>query len=223
MMALTNRGAPSGSSPSFMPALLCVVASILLWLAAEDAREKLPPLQGQITAAQTLSLRAQSAQGNEAQLKQLAQLAQQERTAIEKRLLTAEAPQLVRAKMVYDLRQRCAATLAQNCSVRLSEDTIASTTLAAVGSKGPARAPSLDDLGIVKSRATVSASFQKDELAQMANSLSADPSAHWRINGLTVKGNVFELDVERHMRQAPAAASSSAPASASSARPARQP
>lgn len=223
-MPTTTHGIRAGSSSSLMPALLCVVATILLWVAAEDAREKLTPLQLQIRSASALYQRAASAQGNEAQLKQLAERAQQDRRALETRLLTEESPQLVRAKMVYDLRQRCAATLAQNCGVRLSEDSTSATGQAlAVSSKAPARLPVLDDLGIVKSRAIVNGSFQKDELLQIANSLSADPAAQWRINGVTVKGNVFELDVERHMRQAPAPAKPTVDSATAPSRLARQP
>ena len=222
-MSLIARGSPAGSTSGLMPALLCVVAAILLWLAAEDAREKLAPLQLQIKSATALSQRAASAQGNEAQLKALAERASHERQVMESRLLTKESPQLVRAKMVYDLRQRCAAALAQNCNVRLSEDSTSTPSLPATGPKAPARLPVLDDLGIVKSRAIINGSFQKDELLQIANSLSADPAAHWRINGVTVKGNVFELDVERHMRQGSAAAITTASSASAPARPALQP
>ena len=235
-MALTARGSAAAPSSSLMPALLCVVAAILLWLAAEDARERLAPLQLQTKAATALAKRAGSVQGNEALLKQSAAQAHQERTELERRLLSQDPPQLIRARMVYDLRQRCEASLAQNCNVRLSEDTTSGPTSAEssrsspvtpAGGKGPARQPVLEDLGIVKSRAIIYGTFQKDELLQITNGLNKDPSAHWRINGVTVKGNVFELDVERHMRTAGAAASPSvavvASVASSPAAPTRQP
>jgi hypothetical protein len=205
-MAILQRSQSADGSASLMPALLCVVGAILLWLAADDLRERLAPLTQQIRSAETLAKRAATGPDNEAFLRQTAESAAKQRTEIEKRLLTEESSPLVRARMVYDLRQRCAAALAQNCSVRLSEDSpsqVSGTTPAPTGAgiATPKRPPVLDDLGIVKSRAVIYGSFQNTELVTLANGLTKDPTAHWRINGLVVKGNVFELDVERHLRQ----------------------
>ncbi len=191
------------ASASLMPALLAVVAGILLWTLGEDLRDRMPPLRQQLKAALALNERG-SAQ-ELAAAKQQAFAARTERRAWETRLASLDSEQTMRAQVIYDLRRRCVVDAhIATCNVRLSDEgatspSPATTSRQAAESKGAA---TLESLGIRKVRAVVSGNFQGGELLALYKTLKDDSSAVWRINGVVVRNNTFELDLERHIRPA---------------------
>ncbi len=207
MMSLPGLSGAAGERPSMLPALFGVLLAIVFWMLADVARERLQGMEIQVAAAGRTANRVDDTVEAD-RLQQSLALAQGERAALTARLQTAEGAQMVRAKLVYDLRQKCASTGASVCNVRLADDTIAATAsttspTSTRPSSGAGAAPDdkakLIDLGIQKARAIISGSFQNDELAQLAALLHADSNAYWRINGVVVRGTTFEFDVERHM------------------------
>jgi hypothetical protein len=198
------QSSSGGEASSTLPALLGVIAAILLWYVGEELRAKLPPLAQQLKTASTLVQRGSTPQL--ASLKADAAGARTEREAIEFRLRSDDTEQLARARLVFELRQRCDAAKLIGCSVRLSDETTATRIPVAEGSAGSGRADTreaettLESLGINKARAVVSGTFRSDEIGRLCADLQADTAAMWRVNGLVVRGNSFELDVERHIR-----------------------
>ena len=190
---------------SWLPALIGVVLALLLWAGGGDLRDRLAALQQPLKTATQMAARG-SADGVAA-LKAAALEAHAQRAAWESRLQSNESVQMTRARQVFDLRQKCAAANVRSCAVRLSDEvavaalpaTAAPVAPAPRGASAAAAEPTLDSLGIVKARSTVSGIFQGDEMLALYRSLVSDASAHWRINGVVVRGNTFELDVERHL------------------------
>lgn len=187
-----------------LPALLGIVAALLLWLLADDYRARLPDLQQRLGLAQRLAGRGPVQSLAQAQADAAA--AQRRRAAIEQRLRTADSAQMTRARLGHELRALCATAGAQNCAVRLAEqsrpqDARSTGSTGAAPSATAAGLPptaTLEALGISSNRATVSGIFARNELERLVASLLADRDAYWRINGLSVRGTNFELDVERH-------------------------
>lgn len=178
-------------------ALLALVAAILLWTWGEDLRAELPALQQQVRQALRVVERDSRQELQAAQASSRTAAAQ--RVALERRLASTDDEQTLRAQTVYDLRRRCAEARVVACVVRLSEAG-AATGGSKDSSPRTGGTPALERLGIVKARAIVSGTFQNDEMLAMYRSLMADPDAVWRLNGVVVRNNAFELDVERHIR-----------------------
>lgn len=193
-----------GDAANTTPALLGFIAAILLWYGGEHLRDQLPPLVQQLKAA---SMLVQRGGGSELSgLKSDVSQARGERLAIEFRMRSDDTEQMARARLVFDLRARCGAARLQSCSVRLSEETGSAQTSVAdtKADKSGARdgETTLASLGIQKARAIVSGTFGGDDLGAFVDALRNDGTAQWRVNGLVVRGNTFELDVERHIRPA---------------------
>jgi hypothetical protein len=118
--------------------------------------------------------------------------------------------ELVRAYLNSDLRRVCLDSLAKNCAVRLADDSLtdrastaaspatatATTTATTTAAKVTGAAGSTS-LGILRARATVSGLFETDEPVRLLQLLSQDSGRVWRTNGVMVRGNSFEVDVER--------------------------
>ncbi|MEO8280997.1 MAG: hypothetical protein ABI564_14960 [Ideonella sp.] len=210
-----SSGADAAHS-SLLPALFSVLLAIGFWTLADTARVDLRGVESQVSSVQRTASRV-SDDGEMVSLQASLENAKTQKAALMDRLQTTEPAQMIRAKIVYDLRQKCAATGAAVCSVRLADDTIA--TPGPTNGSNPSSAVSpaagatdenkvkLIDLGIQKARAIVSGSFQNDEIAEFARRLLADPDAYWRINGVVVRGTTFEYDVERHIIALPSGGS----------------
>lgn len=215
MRFLGSSGADAARS-SLLPALSGVLLAIGFWMLADIAHEDLKGVESQVSSVQRTANRV-SDTGEMISLQTSLENAKTEKAALTARLKTTEPAQMIRAKIVYDLRQKCAATGASVCSVRLADDTIAASGTAKGSNTGSGVSPAagtvdenklkLIDLGIQKARAIVSGSFQNDEIAEFARRLLADQAARWRINGVVVRGTTFEYDVERHIITAPAGGS----------------
>ncbi len=200
-MSLFSFSGANSERPSMLPTLLGILLAIVFWMLAQDARDTLPRIELQIDAAARTANRAENSDEAGSLQARLA-VAQAEKASLESRLRTADSAQMVRAKMVYDLRQKCAASGATACNVRLADDTIAAPTTAGSPAAAGARKDEkirLIDLGVQKARAVISGSFQNNELVDLSRQLDSDPDAYWRINGVAVRGSTFELDVERHI------------------------
>lgn len=208
----TSTPSPGASENRYLPLLLGAIAALLLFVWADDLEGKVSAVQQQI--AMTAKLVRHSPAQSLADAKRAMIAAKANREAIEARLSADESPQLARARIGQSLRLKCAATGAVACAVRLAEDSLGqagSVPSAAGGATTPptagstsrptAAAGGLESLGISKSRAIVSGSFQRNELTDLTLALASDREALWRINGISIKGNSFELDVERHIWQ----------------------
>ena len=206
MVGFGSEASSAAGRTSLMPALVGILLAVLFWMAAENFREGLPGIELQIDAAARAARRADD--GGEARRLQASKdLARAERASLSAQLRTDDNPQMIRAKVVYDLRRKCEAAGVTTCSVRLADDTIAARPASAPGagrsgSRSTGRQDdktALIDLGVQKARAIVSGTFQKDEIVELSRRLNADPEVLWRINGIVVRGPQFEFDVERHM------------------------
>lgn len=207
----------AGSSSPWLPALLALVVALLAWTLGDEFRARLAAVEQQIRTVSKLGDRDPASKLAAAQRD--ADQARQERAAIEQRLQTGESAQVSRARLGQDLRRLCQASAAQSCAVRLSElsATPATPVTTAPFPGAPGVQPSqtglreasgarnLEGLGLAKGRAVVSGLFSNKELTDFVTSLARDPGVTWRINGVLVRGNAFEVDVERHLMPAPTA------------------
>ncbi len=171
--------------------LVGFVAAILLWLGADELKNGSQELKAQLGLAERriqhgspeeLALQRRNAQQLEAARQQLLT-----------RLASNESEQMTRAKLVYELRQKCNA-VPTSCQIRLAELTSTSGVKREVDANGD---PTLESLGIRRARAILSGSFQTDELMRLYRQFTEDTQAQWRLNSVVVKGNEYELDIER--------------------------
>ena len=196
-MKLSRRA--DGDAATTTPALVGIIAAILLWYTAENLREKLPPLTQQLKAAAALVQRGSTPELSS--LKSEAGKARSERMAIEFRMRSDDTEQMARARLVFDLRQRCGTAKLPGCAVRLADETSASRVPVAAADKAAREGEAtLESIGINKARAIISGTFAGDDFITLINTLRDDGAALWRVNGFVVRGNTFELDVERHIR-----------------------
>jgi sugar-specific transcriptional regulator TrmB len=180
----------------WLPALLCVAAAVVVWTLADDQRAKLPSLVQQLKTAQGLLDRMQG--DGSAAAEATARGLRDQRQAWQQRLASTDNEAVARAQAVHTLRQACIDALATQCTVRLSDEVAARGPAVPATGNAAGTAATLDALGIRKARAVVSGAFQTQELETLVAALQNDPRHHWRINGLQVRGNAFDLDVERH-------------------------
>jgi len=193
------------ASASQLPALLAIVAAIIGWLVGSEWQAAVPPVQQQLQAAARLAGRSSPEQLDDVS-RNAEQLAAA-RATLERRLSSGESEQLVRAKLVQTLRDRCSESLATQCIVKLADDARQARSDAPTqrGSP-PARlgrengAAALEDLGIRRARALVSGGFTNDEPLRLVKALQDDAQQVWRLNGVVIRGNTFEVDVELHTR-----------------------
>jgi hypothetical protein len=193
--ALDSTHSDSGlSGGGLLWPLVAIAAALVCWSVGEDWRQEMTPLTQQLKSASALGGRGQP-QEIEALRRQVEQAGRQ-RQAIEAKLKSEVDLELVRAYLNADLRRLCVDSLAKNCVVRLADTALASRP-------GPGAAPTnpgsggLASLGVMGARATVSGLFETDEPIRLLKSLGQDAGRTWRTNGVVVRGNSFEVDVER--------------------------
>jgi hypothetical protein len=210
--------ATSASSGSMLT-LLAVAGAIVCWTVGEDWRQEMTPLNQQLKSASALVGRGSPQEI--ATLRRQAQDAAQQRGAVEARLTSEGDLELVRAHLNSDLRRFCLDALAKNCVVRLADDALASrvptpgtaTPSAAAmasatgpGSTAGAGPAGLESLGVLRARGTVSGVFEADEPTRLLRLMQQDSGRTWRVNGVVVKGNSFEIDLERLVLAPPSGA-----------------
>jgi hypothetical protein len=203
MPTLFTKGSEQTSQ---LPGLLGLVVAIVLWLAGDEIADRVKLQDQQLATAINAARRTHDAT-DIGRLEREAEAATRRRRALEAKLHSDDDIQLIRAKLVYELRLKCAAAAIGSCSVRLSEDTGARApqtgTAASARTDASADAPpTLARLGIDKVRAIVYGSFKDREFAALSEALASEAGAQWRVNGLVVRAAAFELDVERHVSSA---------------------
>jgi hypothetical protein len=194
-----------GSSPWLLP-LVGLAAALALWMGGDEMRQRSLELERrqQAAAAQPVRLAGDLLDTT----RRSAAEARAERRAIETALDSREPLELLQTRFLFDLRQRCQAAGVQSCVVRFSADANRPAAAAPAASAASAQRladkasaeVTLEDLGLARARATVGGTFQARELLDFITTLDRDTARAWRINGLVVRANNFELDVEQIVR-----------------------
>jgi hypothetical protein len=213
---MANEASLSAVTTAFssgsMLTLLAVAGAIVCWTVGEDWRQAMTPLNQQLKSASALAGRGSPQEI--AALRRQAQDASQQRSAIEARLTSEGDLELVRAHLNSDLRRFCLNALAKNCVVRLADDSLANrvpgpgavppnpgaaagANAASLSAAANTGAAGLESLGVLRARGTVSGVFEADEPTHLLQLMQQDSGRTWRVNGVVVKGNNFEIDLER--------------------------
>jgi hypothetical protein len=186
--------------------LIGLAAALGLWLVSERVELQVRELEQQLANAVRP---VRSTAGMLEQAEQSARSSAARRATLEARLQSREPTELLQTRFLHELRQRCSAAGINSCAVKYSAEPTrgGSGTPAARAASAPralATLPDsevgLEDLGLAKARAVISGTFQNDELLAYVDTLTNDPVRFWRVNGLVVRGNNFELDVEQIVR-----------------------
>ncbi|WP_418316459.1 hypothetical protein [Piscinibacter sakaiensis] len=205
--ALESRG-DAGVGGSYLPGLIGIAAALAIWMLAQPVVDEAHSLRQQIGIAGS----TRSLSGDEAllDLEALAREAAGRRAAIEARLQTVDPPAIAHAKVLHDLRQRCAAAGIQNCAVKYVDDAVQTGTqrpsAQPANADGSAAPTTLVSLGLARSKAVISGQFQDVEFRNLVNDLERQDNVVWRLTGLTVRANRFDLDAELITRGQPATA-----------------
>lgn len=177
--------------------LIALAAAICLWVGADELRLMTEPLELQQQAAAARVQRGSAVEISAR--KEEARLLEAARQQLQARLLNGDSDQMVRAKLVYDLRQKC--ELAHlSCTIRLAEQTGSANLSASQQGKA---GDELAALGVARARAILQGSFKTDEVQALYQGFATDTSMQWKVNGVVVKGNSFEMDVERLVMRPP--------------------
>lgn len=214
---MANGRTTDAAEQKWLMPLVGIALALACWMVAEEVRDRTVRLADELPAQNPQTVR--SAAEALARMQARAATARKDRAAIEQALLADEPLPLVETRFVHTLRQRCLAAGVQSCVVKFSGPVSRSSSgppatgpagrIPGSAAPGPRAAledqadavVSIEDLGLAKARAIVSGSFQTTELLDFAASLRRDTRQHWRINGLVVKANNFELDVELLLRE----------------------
>lgn len=206
--ASTGMGVTPGGGR--LPVLLGVAAALGLWMAGETLQERVKAQEQQIASTSQAVLPRAARSLPEAE--RSAADARQRRSEIEARLNNSEPVAFVQAKVVHDLRQRCTAEGIQGCVVKYADDALrpeqrppaATSPGAARPAADKASAASVAELGLGKARAVISGTFQDLEFRRFLTKLGQGKGEGglWRINGLVVRNNTFEIDAELIVRPA---------------------
>ncbi|MBB2484218.1 hypothetical protein H5407_03155 [Mitsuaria sp. WAJ17] len=175
-------------------ALIGMVFAILCWWKADELQSTIQGLNSRMAQAQKRIARAtpEALAQRQQEARSLTQL--RERTLAS--LRTNENQHMTRARLIYDLRQKCDA-VPLTCQVRLA-DLSESLKSMKSGQTGADSAPaSLDALGVGRARAVVMTTFKGGELDALLGQFNTDSTAQWRVNGLVIRNNGVELDIER--------------------------
>jgi hypothetical protein len=192
----------SGSS-GLMPALLGLVAAVLLWWVGDQWREERAPIEAQVATTQRLLAHreTESMQSLERQ-RELAALLRQ---ALVDRLNSGATMQMARAGLFYEIRQKCY-EIKLNCQIRLAEAIPTAspgagpvTSGAATNARSNTDADPLLALGIERVRATVSGAVENQDVLELLKVFLTDSKRQWRINRMQIKGQAFEFDLELHV------------------------
>ena len=199
--------AGASSDVNRLPALLGVAAALGLWMGGEALQEQVQRQQQRLeSAARTVLPRtAQSLPDAERGAAQ----AREDRVDIEQRLQTTEPLSFVQARVIHELRQLCSAEGIQGCSVKFFDEPARNDLRASAprpaADKASAAAASLADLGLGRARAIVSGTFQDQEFRRLLDKLAQRSAPGlWRVTGLVVRNNTFEIDAELILRPASA-------------------
>lgn len=182
-----------GIRRSALPGLLGLAAAALLWWFGDTWRTERATVDQQLATMQRL-LRTDTANEDRSTLEQRGAALRQARLAWQERLADEADLQLVRARLFYDLRQRCY-DVKLNCLIRLSDIAAADMN----ERKGAASGDPLLTLGVSRARATISGLLGDQELGDVLSVFSQDGRRVWRFNRIQVKGRAFEIDIERHV------------------------
>jgi hypothetical protein len=192
MYAAAMPTSRSETSASNLWPLLSMIAAIIMWWGADELRQRVRETDVQLASAAKRVSRG-SAQEVSAQQDE-ARRVEVKRRNLAERLASGESEQMTRAKLVFDLRQKCHA-VPLVCQVRLAD--LSSAESLRQRATDTAGELSLETLGISRARAVLSGNFKSGELLGLYTTFAQDVDAQWKINALVVKGNSFELDVER--------------------------
>ena len=108
----------SDEAPSNVVALLGFIAAILLWWGADELRVRVREADSQVASA---AKRVSRGSANEVAARQRESLAlDATRHSLSARLASDESEQMTRAKLVFELRQKCNA-VPVSCQVRLAD------------------------------------------------------------------------------------------------------
>ncbi len=188
----------SDGKPQRVWLLAAITGAILLWLGADEMQSRQPLLRQQIEQARKRIERSSPAalEARKAEARQLAD----ERRAILDRLKSDEDEQMTRARLVYELRQKCD-EVPIVCRVRLADLSVGLVSARAGGgaasTPGTGASGDVEALGVGRARAVLSGSFKDEELMALYRSFGDDTRYQWRLNAVVVRNNNFELDVER--------------------------
>lgn len=198
----------SSTDVNRLPALLGVAAALGLWMGAEAVQEQVQRQQQRLAAA-TRTVLPRTAQSLPEAERSAAQV-REDRVDIEQRLQTSEPLSFVQARVIHELRQMCSAEGIQGCSVKFFDEPVRSDQRPAAARPAADKASaaaSLADLGLGRARAIVSGSFQDQEFRRLLDKLSQRSAPGlWRVTGLVVRNNTFEIDAELILRPAAAKA-----------------
>lgn len=213
-MAMVTNGLSTGiaapAASNRLPLLLGVAAALGLWMAGEAMQERVKAQEQQLASTSQTVLPRAARSLPEAE--RSAADARQRRSEIEAKLNSSEPVAFIQAKVVHDLRQRCTAEGIQGCVVKYADEALRTeqrpATAATAGAARPAAdkasAATVAELGLGKARAVISGTFQDLEfrrfLAKLVQAQGQD--GLWRINGLVVRNNTFEIDAELIVRPA---------------------
>lgn len=178
-----------------LPGLLAVVAAVLVWWQGDRLQSERALIDQQVATSARL-LRGSEASPDDASLQTQRRQARERRLAIERQLADEADLEMIRARTLYDLRQRCY-SVKLNCVIRLSE-----LEAGANPSSDGSTPSTLSKLGVQRARAMVSGTLADQELTDVIHAFMTDPDRVWRINRVQLKGRAFELDIERHVRAA---------------------
>lgn len=194
--------AGSDSSSSTMPALLSLVAAVLLWWVGDQWRAEREPIEAQIATTQRLLAHRETESMQS--LKRQRELAALLKQGLVDRLNSDATLQMVRAGLFYEVRQKCY-EIKLNCQIRLADVSAIAPSggpaASGVAAKGRSRADDdpLGLLGIERVRATVSGSVDNQDVLDVLEMFQADPKRQWRVNRMQIKGQSFEFDLEQHV------------------------
>ncbi len=188
----------STSRVSVLPGLLAIVAAVLLWWQGDRFQSERALVDQQMATSVRL-LRGSETAPEDRTLEAQRRQARDKRLTIERQLADEADLEMIRARTLYDLRQRCY-TVKLNCIIRLSEiDAGAAQAKPGADSSPPS---ALGKLGVQRARAIISGTLADQDLTDVINAFMSDPERVWRINRVQVKGRAFEIDIERHVRVA---------------------
>ncbi|MBB5204491.1 hypothetical protein HNQ51_001805 [Inhella inkyongensis] len=177
-------------APSRLLSLLCLLIGIVAWAGADELAQQTAVLSA---SAKQLVTRINRANPSELEARTLrTQELASERSRVFSKLETQDTEQMVRAQLIYSLREHCN-TIPITCQVRLAD---LSQTL---NTKDPKDNQSADmkSLDIGRARAIISGTFKPDELQRLYHAFINDQRFQWKINAIVVRNNTFEFDIER--------------------------
>lgn len=180
---------------SVLPGLIGLAAAALLWWYGDGWRSDRILVDQQVATTKRLLSSGARAE-DRSFLEQRQTTLKQAKADLQSRLSDEADLQLVRARLFYDLRQRCY-EVKVNCLIRLGESEPAKKKDRAADS-GPE--DPLAKLGITRVRATISGQLSEQELSNVLSVFVQDEQRVWRFNRVQLKGRAFEIDIERHVQ-----------------------